>query len=409
VARIADIYEHVFVTTAGIMHADLDSFFASVEQRDQPRLRGRPVIVGGGVVLAASYEAKRFGVQSGMGAAVWRRLCPHAIVVPPRFEAYSTASDEVFDIFRRTTPIVEGLSIDEAFLDVRGLLRVSGTPLNIATTLRRQVRDEVGLAITVGIARTKFLAKVASGVAKPDGLLLVEPDRELAFLHPLPIERLWGVGRITAAKMHDRGIFTVGEVASLEERALVSMLGKGTGRHLFALAHNRDPRPVQTGRRRRSIGSQRALGRGRHTVDDLEATLLGIVDRVARRLRAGQRQCRTVVLRLRFDDFSRATRSHTLWRPTDSTELLSVTARALLAAAMPMIWDGGVTLIGLSLSNLDSSDAVQLQLPFTAADPVQLDVAVDAIRERYGSAAVVRGVLLGRDPGYSMPMLPDLP
>ena len=286
-----------------ILHADLDAFYASVEQRDDPRLRGRPVIVGAGVVLAASYEAKAYGVRTAMGGGQARRLCPRAIVVPPRMSAYSEASKAVFEVFETTTPLVEGLSIDEAFLDVGGLRRVSGTPTEIAVRLRRDVLERVGLAITVGVARTKFLAKVASGVAKPDGLLVVPHDGELAFLHPLPVERLWGVGAKTADKLHDRGITTVGEVARIAEAALVAMLGRASGRHLHALAHNRDPRPVEVGRRRRSIGSQRALGQGPRSRDEIDAVLVGLVDRVARRMRAAGRVGRTVVLRLRFDDF----------------------------------------------------------------------------------------------------------
>ena len=230
-----------------ILHADLDSFYASVEQRDDPALRGRPVLVGGGVVLAASYEAKAYGVRSAMGGAQARALCPHAIVVSPRFDAYVEASKAVFAIFENTTPLVEGISIDEAFLDVTGLLKVSGSALEIATRLRRQVRDQVGLAITVGVARTKFLAKVASGVAKPDGLLVVPADAELEFLHPLPVQRLWGVGAITAAKLRERGIVTVRDVARVDETALVAMLGRASGRHLHALAHNRDPRRCRSG------------------------------------------------------------------------------------------------------------------------------------------------------------------
>ncbi|MEY2457144.1 MAG: polymerase, partial [Acidimicrobiaceae bacterium] len=305
----------MFVTgEATILHADLDAFYASVEQRDDPLLRGRPVIVGGGVVLAASYEAKAYGIRTAMGGRQARLLCPQAIVVSPRMSAYSAASKAVFEVFEHTTPLVEGLSIDEAFLDVGGLRRVSGTPTEIAVQLRRDVLEQVGLRITVGVARTKFLAKVASAVAKPDGLLVVPPDLELAFLHPLPVERLWGVGVVTAGKLHDRGIATVGEVAQLPEAALVSMLGPGSGRHLHALAHNRDPRPVQVGRGRRSIGSQRALGRGPRAPRDIDATVVALVDRITRRMRAGGRVGRSVVLRLRFDDFSRVTRSHTLPR-----------------------------------------------------------------------------------------------
>src|SRR5207249_4088112 len=246
---------------ATILHADVDSFYASVEQRDAPRLRGLPVIVGAGVVLAASYEAKAFGVRTAMGGAQARRACPGAIVVRPRMTAYAQASKELFRVFEEASPLVEGLSIDEAFLDVRGLEHIRGTPVEIAERLRSDVRARVGVPITVGVASTKFLAKVASGVAKPDGLLVVPRRGELAFLHPLPVERLWGVGPVTAAKLHNCGLVTVGEVAQLAEEGLVALLGRATGRHLHALAHNRDPRRVRRGRRRRSMGTQRALGR----------------------------------------------------------------------------------------------------------------------------------------------------
>src|SRR5258705_12785364 len=259
---------------ATILHADLDAFYASVEQRDDPRLRGRPVIVGAGVVLAASYEAKAFGVCTAMGGKQARRLCPGAVVGPPRMSAYADASKAAFRVFDDTSPLVEGLSIDEAFLDVRGLERISGTPIEIAARLRREVRERVGLPITVGVARTKFLAKVASGVAKPDGLLVVPPDGELAFLHPLAIERLWGVGPVTAEKLRGKGITTVGEVSRLAESTLVAILGRASGRHLHALAHNREPRRGQVGRRRRSIGAQRALGRrAARSAEALDATV----------------------------------------------------------------------------------------------------------------------------------------
>jgi DNA polymerase-4 len=392
---------------ASILHADLDSFYASVEQRDDPSLRGRPVIVGAGVVLAASYEAKAFGIHAPMGATAARRLCPHAVVLPPRFDAYSAASKAVFDVFARTSPLVEGISIDEAFLDVGGLRRLAGPPVEIARKLRHDVRDEVGLAITVGVARTKFLAKVASGVAKPDGLLVVEPDHELEFLHALAVERLWGVGPVTAAALCRRGITTVGEVALLDERALVAILGKGSGRHLHALAHNRDPRPVQTGRRRGSIGAQRALGWRPKTAADIDAALLTLVERVTRRMRAADRKGRTVTLRLRFDDSSRATRSHTLPMATANTHIVLTTARVLLAAAQPLIDEGGLTLIGVSVSNLTDASAVQLVLPLDRLTDPALEAAIDQVRDRYGSGSVVRSVLVGRDPGLSMPMLPD--
>jgi DNA polymerase IV len=400
--------EHMFVEgEPTILHADLDAFYASVEQQDDARLRGRPVIVGAGVVLAASYEAKRYGVRTAMGGRQARQLCPNAIVVEPRMSAYSEASKAVFEVFEHTTPLVEGLSIDEAFLDVGGLSRVSGAPTEIATQLRRDVRELVGLPITVGVARTKFLAKVASGVAKPDGLLVVPPDRELAFLHPLPVERLWGVGAVTADRLHNRGIGTVGQVAWLGEATLVSMLGRASGRHLHALAHNRDPRPVLVGRRRRSIGSQRALGRSPRSLDDVDAVVVALVDRVTTRLRAAGRVGRTVVLRFRFDDFSRATRSHTLAWPTAETPTILATARELLTLGLPMIDRQGLTLIGVAVANLDDDDAIQLALPLDRQRGGALDNAVDHVRERFGSAAVTRAVLLGQDQGLSVPLLPD--
>jgi DNA polymerase-4 len=392
---------------ATILHADLDSFFASVEQRDDPRLRGRPVIVGGGVVLAASYEAKRYGVCGAMGGSEARRLCPEAVVVPARMSAYSDASKAVFEVFEDMCPVVEALSIDEAFLDVRGMRRIAGSPEAIAARLRRDVRERVGLPITVGVARTKFLAKVASGVAKPDGLLVVPPGRELEFLHPLEVERLWGVGPVTARKLRERGIATVGQVAALSEAALVDMLGRAAGRQLHALSHNRDPRRVRVGRRRGSIGGQRALGRRRRSPSELDAVLVGLIERVSPRLRRGRRVCRTVVIRLRFDDFSRATRSHTLAEATAQTPVILAAARDLLAGALPLIERQGLTLLGVALSNLEDAGAVQLALPFDPQHAAALDVAVDDVRERFGSEAITRAVLLGRDGGISMPVLPD--
>ena len=400
--------EHTFALMEGtILHADIDSFYASVEQRDDPRLRGRPVIVGAGVVLAASYEAKAYGVRTAMGGGLARRLCPDAVVVAPRMSAYADASKAVYRVFEDTTPVVEGLSIDEAFLDVRGLRRLSGTPTEIAARLRRDVRERVGLPITVGVARTKFLAKVASGVAKPDGLLVVPPDRELTFLHALPVERLWGVGAVTADKLHHLGVTTVGDIASIGEGALVAMLGRASGRHLHALAHNRDPRPVQPGRRRGSVGSQCALGRSRRAPGEVDAILLGLVDRVTRRLRAAGRVGRTVVLRLRFDDFSRATRSFTLPRATAETRAIADTARGLLAAATPLIERRGLTLVGVAVANLENDRPAQLTLPFDGHSALELDLAVDEIRNRFGLSSITRAVLLGRDPGLSIPLLPD--
>jgi DNA polymerase-4 len=405
---------------ATILHADLDSFYSSVEQRDDPSLRGRPVIVGGGVVLAASYEAKAYGIKTAMGGRQARALCPHAIVVPPRMAAYSAASAAVFEVFRDTTPLVEPLSVDEAFLDVSGLGRVSGTPVQIGARLREQVRDRVGLPITVGIARTKFLAKVASQEGKPDGLLLVPPDRELAFLHPLPVRRLWGVGAKTADKLHAHGIHTVADVAELSESMLGSIVGGGMGHQLFALSHNIDRRRVVTGVRRRSVGAQRALGRSGNTMShsEVDAVVVNLVDRITRRMRKSDRTGRTVVLRLRFNDFSRVTRSHTLPQATASTDAILSAARDLVAVAAPLIAERGLTLVGFAVSNIDRDGAQQLELPFdasaecrkpagSAADLLAIDSAMDEVRQRFGNASVMRGVLLGRDPGLEMPMLPD--
>jgi DNA polymerase IV len=408
----------MFVRVSGgdatILHADLDAFYASVEQRDDPGLRGRPVIVGGGVVLAASYEAKAYGVRTAMGGAQARRLCPQAVVVPPRMSAYSQASDAVFEVFRDTSPLVEAISVDEAFLDVGGLRRVSGTPVQIAARLRAEVRDRVGLPITVGIARTKFLAKVASQEAKPDGLLLVPPGRELAFLHPLPVRRLWGVGAVTADKLRVHGIESVADVAELSESTLASMVGGAMGRQLYALSRNIDRRRVTTGVRRRSVGAQRALGRAGNSMSaaEVDAVVIGLIDRISGRMRAAGRTGRTVTLRLRFNDFGRATRSHTLPWATCSTQALLGTARQLVAAAAPLIAERGLTLVGFAVSGIDRDGAEQLVLPFTASgrqptDVGAVDAAVDSVRRRYGRSALTRGVLVGRDAGLEMPHLPD--
>ncbi|MFD6893675.1 DNA polymerase IV [Rhodococcus sp. NPDC060086] len=411
-------------TRATILHADLDAFYASVEQRDDPWLRGKPVVVGGGVVLAASYEAKAYGITTPMPGRGARALCPHVISVPPRMDAYSRASKEVFAIFDRVTPLVEGVSIDEAFLDVSGLRRISGEPDEIAARLRATVMAEVGLPITVGVARTKFLAKVASGVAKPDGLLVVPPDRELEFLHPLPVERLWGVGKVTAATLHSHGLRLVADIANESESDLTALLGPATGRHLHALATGHDPRPVRR-QRRRSMGAQHALGRGAHSIESVDATLQLLVDKVAYRMRRAHRTGRTVVLRLRFADYTRATRSHTLGVSTARTDVLSTTARALLESARPLVADGGLTLIGVAVTNLDGEGTEQLELPFDehvpSRDPVSdetspthrpidrhaLDTVLDDVHGRFGAGSLTSATLLGRDNRPGVPMLPD--
>jgi DNA polymerase-4 len=321
--------------------------------------------------------------------------------------AYSDASKAVYRIFEDTSPLVEGISIDEAFLDVRGMERIAGSPADIARRLKRRVLVEVGLPITVGVARTKFLAKVASGVAKPDGLLVVPPERELQFLHRLPVERLWGVGPVTADKLRRWGIASVGQVAALEEETLVLMLGRAVGRHLHALAHNRDPRPVEARRRRRSMGAQSALGRRPRSPAEIDARLVALVDRVTGRMRAAGRVGRTVILRLRFGDFTRATRSRTLWRPTAETQTILLAARELLIEAAPLLRTRGLTLVGITVTNLEDARALQLVLPFALDRREALDGAIDTVRDRFGATAVTRAVLLGRDPGPTVPLLPD--
>jgi DNA polymerase IV len=394
------------MTEGTVLHADLDSFFASVEQRDDPSLRGRPVIVGGGVVLAASYEAKAHGVRTAMGGRQASRLCPDAVVVTPRMDAYSQASRDVFAVFHDTTPLVEGISIDEAFLEVGGLRRIRGAPSGIAQQLRVDVREKVGLPISVGVARTKYLAKVSSALCKPDGLLVVPIEDELRFLHALPVERLWGVGPVSSEKLHAVRLHTVGQVAALEVGELVQLVGPAAGRHLHALAHNRDPRRVETGRRRRSIGSQHAIGRGPHSPAELDVVLIGIADRVTRRMRTAGRTGSTVTLRLRFADFTRSTTSHTLSRPTASTDLVLDVARRLLHSRMPDLDEKGCTLVGLAVAGLDDNPA-QLMLPFTTSSGGELDEAVDAVRDKFGSKAVRRAVQVGRTERPAMPILPD--
>jgi DNA polymerase IV len=418
------------VPAATILHADLDAFSASVEQRDDPALRGRPVLVGGGVVLAASYEARAAGVRSAMSGYEARRRCPHAIVVPVRFDAYVEASKAVFEIFEAMTPLVEPISIDEAFLDVSGALRLLGDPVDIATTLRRRVREEVGLPLSVGIATTKFLAKVASAQAKPDGLLLVPPGGELAFLHPLPVEALWGVGPATRDKLVSRGVRTVGDLAGLPDSVLGRFLGGAVGRHLRSLAWNVDPRRIETGRRDKTIGSQRALGPRRRSSQDLRDIVLAIADRVTARLRKAERLGRTVIVTIRFGDMQKITRSRTLIEPTDDTSVIATVAEALLTGVLDApdpdsagldahgstgpprtVLDArGVTLVGVRLSGLCRPDAVQLGLPFDATGRGAwraVDDGVDRIRARFGRDAVARAATLHTGPHHEVPGRPS--
>lgn len=373
------------MTEGSILHADLDAFFASVEQRDDPTLRGRPVIVGGGVVMAASYEARLRGVRSAMGGRQALRLCPDAIVVPPRMGTYVRASKEVFAVFADTTPNVEQMSIDEAFLDVAGLRKIRGAPSTIAAGLRAAVRERCGLPISVGVARTKHLAKVASGAAKPDGLCVVPTEDEDAFLHPMPVERLWGVGDKTAAKLHAARLHTIGQVAALEPADLVALIGRSAGLHVHALATHADPRRVNPGQRRRSMGAQHARA---HTRDPhaLEPELLALVDTVTGRLRRAGLVTTTITVALRFGDYTRSSSARSLPAPTDQTAIVAETAIGLLRERASQIRSRGVTLVGVTLGNLASSPA-QLFLP---GDTGELDRALDAVREKFGRSSVTR-------------------
>lgn len=392
---------------ATILHADLDAFYASVEQRDDPRLRNHPVIVGEGVVLACSYEAKRRGVRSGMGGGMARSLCPEAITVPARMKAYAEASKAVFEQFHEFTPFVEPLSVDEAFLEVAGAEHIFGPAAQIAQKLRARVLDEVGLAVSVGVAGTKFLAKVASARAKPDGIVVVEPGTEPAFLHPLPVEVLWGVGRVTAAKLHDHGVDTVGELASVGRGELRSYLGDHTSGHLLALANNHDPRAVETSRRDQSMGAQRALGQKGRGREELRREMLALAEKVAGRLRKAQRVTRTVTVRYRTSEMRHETRSRTLAEATQQTDVLTAVADELLLDLL----DGpqgpgsrlgrvGCTLVGVTYSALGSPDAIQMALPFadTGRPTDELDSMIDSIRSRWGNKAVARASLLDHAP-----------
>ncbi len=380
-----------------ILHADLDAFYASVEQRDDPSLRGRPVIVGGGVVLSGSYEARARGVRTAMGGRQAMRLCPDAVVVQPRFDAYVAASKAVFTIFRDITPVVQALSIDEAFLDVSGLRRLRGPALPIARDLRERVRVEAGLPISVGIARTPYLAKVASTLSKPDGLLVVPTDGELQFLHRLPVERLWGVGDVTAAKLHAVRARTVADVARMTPGELAAIVGKAAAYHLHALANGHDPRTVQTHTGRRSIGAQHALGGRGTTFAEADLALLALCDKVCRRLRRAGRTASTVTVRFRFGDFRRSTSSRTLARPTESTDAVTTTARALLAARRDEVLRDRITLVGVALSGLDAHGA-QLVLPLEGEPEPTLDAALDQVRAKFGNDALRRGSHVGRAP-----------
>jgi DNA polymerase-4 len=386
-----------------ILHADLDAFYASVEQLLDPSLRGKPVLVGGGIVVAASYEARAFGVKAPMSSRDALALCPRAVVVDGHFDRYLDLSDQVMAILDDATPIVEQISVDEAFLDVSGTTHILGRPSDIARNIRRRVRDEVGLPISIGIATTKFLSKIASARAKPDGLVVVDIGTELDFLHPLPVEALWGVGKVTSARLHRLGIGTIGELSQVSSVAMRPLLGPAAAGALRSLSWNRDPRPVQGGRRAGSVGSQHALGPGLTDRDEMAVVVLGLADRVGRRLRAKDRRGSTLTARVRFPGPRSVTRSHTLVSPTASTAALSNLGMTLVDRAIEDNPGEPVTLIGLSVSNLTTDEYVQLELDLGDGDLLRagsdlaikrtrLDGSVDEVRERFGRDLLRYGV-----------------
>ncbi|MDR6288331.1 DNA polymerase-4 [Inquilinus ginsengisoli] len=397
-------------TAATILHADLDAFYASVEQLLDPSLRGKPIAVGGGVVLAASYEAKAFGVRGGMPGRQARLLCPHLIFVDGQFQEYQRLGDAAIGVLGDFTPLVERISIDEAFADVAGCTHLFGPPAEIAAAIRRRVRAELGLPISVGVARTKHLAKIASQVAKPDGLMVVDPAAELAFLHDLPVELMWGVGPVTKARLAETGVRTIGQLAQVPGWSLERLLGRAAGEKLAALAWNRDPREIRTNRRAQSAGAQSALGRKPAEERVFVPTLRHLADRVATRLRAKSRPGRTVTVRVRFADLRSVTRSITLDAPISATTILAEIAEELVRTVLAQHpQEKTISLLAISVSHLDDREALQLDLPLGLDDERRrpgarkgmargkADRAVDAIRDRFGWAAVGYGsVALGR-------------
>lgn len=391
----------------GILHADLDAFYAAVAVKEDPSLAGKPVAVGGGVVLSCTYEAKAYGVQGGMPVREARLLCPNLILVDGSFGAYSAYSKAVFTIFESYTPIVERLSIDEAFMDVTGSVHLFGSPADIARSIRADVKSETGLAVSVGATPRKFLSKIASQVAKPDGLIVVNPGEELEFLHPLPVSYLWGVGRVTKRKLHELGIRTIGDIAATPKDSIVAMLGPAHAAHLYALSHNRDPRPVETTRKAKSLSAQAAMRSQIRTLDELTPTLNRLTDRVAGRLRAKDQTTRTVTIKVRFGDLSAITRSTTMTAPTASTGTIVEIATHMLVGVLDEFPKHETSLLSIALSGISGGGTTQLA--FGVDDDVSggsprelefeaLDHSVDELRKRYGDGVVTHGsdLLSGR-------------
>ena len=396
-------------STATILHADLDAFYASVEQLLDPALRGRPIAVGGGVVLAASYEARAFGVRSGMPGRRARQLCPKLVFVAGHFDQYQRLGDAAIGVLSDFTPAIERISIDEAFADVAGCTHLFGSPAAIATRVRARVRAELGLPMSIGVARTKHLAKIASQVAKPDGLVVVDPETELDFLHELPVELMWGVGPATKARLARIGVATIGQLAESSPESVERLLGRAVGKKLAALAWNRDPREIKTNRRAQSAGAQSAIGKAPAEARVLQPTLRHLADRIGTRLRGKSRPGRTVTVRVRFADLRSVTRSVTLPAPVSATAMLAEIAEDLVRGVL--VKHPGekiVSLLAISVSNLEKDPVVQLELPLGFEDEGRLpgskkgiarwvaDRAVDAVRDRFGWEAVGYGsVALG--------------
>ncbi len=396
-------------TAATILHADLDAFYASVEQLLDPSLRGKPIAVGGGVVLAASYEAKAFGVHGGMSGRKARELCPHLVFVGGNFKDYQRLGDAAISVINDFTPLVERISIDEAFADVKGCTHLFGSPAAIAQEIRRRVRAELGLAISIGVASTKHLAKIASQVAKPDGLVTVEPGTELAFLADLPVELVWGVGPATKARLNASGITTIGQLAKAPGWSLARLLGPAAGEKLSALAANRDPRRIRTGHRAQSAGAQSALGKRPAEERVFGPALRHLADRVATRLRAKSRPGRTVTVRVRFADMRSITRSITVEAPIAATAIIAEIAEELVRAALADHPDERtISLLAISVSHLEKDRPLQLEMSLGLCDEkrkpgsrigmarITADRAVDNVRGRFGwGAAGYASVQLG--------------
>jgi DNA polymerase IV len=385
---------------ATILHADLDAFYASVEQLLDPSLRNRPIAVGGSVVLAASYEARRYGVRGGMPGWRARQLCGDLLFVGGHFGRYQQFGDDVVSVFHDFTPRVERVSIDEAFLDVAGAVHLFGAPTRIAAAIRRRVRHEIGLPLSIGVARTKHLAKVASQVAKPDGLVAVAPDDESDFLGPLPIGLLWGVGPTTEARLHDAGIYTIGQLARVGGPILGSLLGRAAGARLAALSANVDARAVEAPGRAKSMGAQAALGLRDATPELIRETLGFLADRVAGRLRKANLAGQTITVRVRFPQMRSVTRSVTLPCAISTTLTLTEVAERLAHSAISdTARESQITLLAVSVSNLRPEHSLQLKLPLhspnlqgaeSAVEALRwgVDRSVDAIREKFGRSAV---------------------